>query len=453
MKQAKIGHGVKTQSAITGLYQAELVLATRVDTRSKYVLFLFLFGSEVLWSAGTSETSPHLLDWKKSNRKGASDMAVTKRDLLERVKSLVPLIRNRARESEIARRPHDEVINALIDAEVMQALVPRCYGGHELDLDIVTDTAREISRVCMSTGWVTAFYIGHNWMLTKLSERAQRDVFADKPFGLIPIQPSPNVTIKDVQGGYEISGRSSFSSGIMHADWVLIAKAGGDDARVFLVPREDVEVDDVWHMSGMSATGSNDVIVEKCFVPEYRTIPATVLFETTNSIHDNPLYRIPLLPFIFCEVMGVYVGGLEGATMAFDELTQTKVAAWSAEVLAQRQAAHINLGEAHAQARAAGILLDQQVVDTQAIADAKDFTMENRLDLKLRATYISNMCRESVNTMMSRAGTRMFDLKSPLQRFFRDINVLGTHAFLDWEVGRELYGRNRLGLPPNNPLF
>ena len=132
---------------------------------------------------------------------------------------------------------------------------------------------------------------------------------------------------------------------------------------------------------------------------------------------------------------------------------QTKVAAWSTEVMAQRQAAHINLGEAHAQTRAAGILLDQQLTDTRAIAEEKDYTLENRLDLKLRATYINNMCREGVNAMMSRAGTRMFDVESPLQRFFRDINMLGTHAFLDWEVGRELYGRHRLGLPPNNPLL
>ena len=62
VKQAKIGHGVTTQSVMAGLYQAEIVLATRVDTRSKYVLFLFFIGLEVLQSAGTLEVSSHLLD-------------------------------------------------------------------------------------------------------------------------------------------------------------------------------------------------------------------------------------------------------------------------------------------------------------------------------------------------------------------------------------------------------
>jgi len=334
----------------------------------------------------------------------------------------------------------------------MQTLVPRRFGGHELGLDTLTAVGRAISSACMSTGWVTAFYLGHNWMLTKFSEKIQLEVFADRPFALIPIQPSPNVTIKEVAGGYEISGRSNFSSGIMHADWVIIAKSGGADGRAFIVPIEDVEVDDVWHMSGMAATGSNDVIVEDLFVPAYRTLSGEALFNGTESIHDNPLYAIPLLPFIYCEVMGVYCGGLEGATAAYEELLQKKVAAWSGDVLATKQAVHVNLGDAHGRARAAGLLLDRLVADTQAIAGQRDFTLDARLDLKLRAGYIADLCREGVNAMMAHAGTRSFHIEAPLQRYFRDLNTLASHAFIDWDVTRELYGRHRLGLEPNHPL-
>jgi len=353
-------------------------------------------------------------------------MTVTKELLLERVNALLPAIAARARESEADRKPHADTIKELIDAEIMQTLVPRRFGGHELGLDTLTAVGRAISSACMSTGWVTAFYLGHNWMLTKFSEKIQLEVFADRPFALIPIQPSPNVTIKEVAGGYEISGRSNFSSGIMHADWVIIAKSGGADGRAFIVPIEDVEVDDVWHMSGMAATGSNDVIVEDLFVPAYRTLSGEALFNGTESIHDNPLYAIPLLPFIYCEVMGVYCGGLEGATAAYEELLQKKVAAWSGDVLA--------------------------VADTQAIAGQRDFTLDARLDLKLRAGYIADLCREGVNAMMAHAGTRSFHIEAPLQRYFRDLNTLASHAFIDWDVTRELYGRHRLGLEPNHPL-
>jgi hypothetical protein len=230
----------------------------------------------------------------------------------------------------------------------MQTLVPVRFGGHELGLDAIAAIVRTIASADMSTAWVTAFYIGHNWMLTKFPEPVLCEVFADRPFGLIPIQPSPTIKIVPVTGGYEISGRSNYSSGIMHADWVMIAKAGGADARAFVVPVKDVEIVDVWHMSGMSATGSNDVVVENVFVPAHRTLEGAALFNGTDSIHDNPLYSIPLLPFIYCEVMGVYCGGLAGATAAYETVMREKIARWGGAAFATKQSVHMNVGEAHA---------------------------------------------------------------------------------------------------------
>ena len=380
-------------------------------------------------------------------------MSITKEILIERVTSLLPGIAARALESEQQRKPHAESIRELIDAEILQSLVPKCFGGHELGLDTLAAIARAVASADMSLGWVTAFYIGHNWMLTKFPEQVQREVFAERPYGLIPIQPAPGISIKPVSGGYEISGRSAYSSGIMNADWVIVAKAGGPDARAFVVPVSDVEIDDVWHMSGMAATGSNDVIVDNVFVPEHRTLDAELLFGGMTSIHDNPLYSIPLLPFIYCEVMGVYCGGLDGATAAYEKLMQNKVAKWGGDVLATKQSVHMHLGEAHARNRAAGMLFERLVSDTQALAARRQFTLDDRMDLKLRAGYIGDLCRTAVNDIITRCGTSSFRTDEPLQRYFRDLNTLATHAFIDWDVSRELFGRHRFGLAPNSPLI
>jgi len=379
-------------------------------------------------------------------------MSVTKGELLERVNALLPGIAARGVESEAARKPHDDSIKELIDAGIMQLLVPKRFGGHELGLDALSEIGRAVASADMSTAWVTAFYMGHNWMLTKFPERVQREVFAERPFGLIPIQPAHGITVKSVPGGYVVNGRSNYSSGIMHADWVIIAKASGDDARGFVVPVDEVEVDDVWHMSGMSATGSNDVIVENLFVPAYRTLDGAQLFGGTSSIHENPIYSIPLLPFIYCEVMGIYCGGLDGATAAYEDLMEQKVARWGGDVLATKQSVHINLGEARARNRAADLLLRTLVADTQAIADRGGFDLDTRIDLKLRSAFLADFCRDSVNAIMARAGTSSFSKYSPLQRFFRDMNTIASHAFIDWDVTREIYGRHRLGLETTHPL-
>ena len=159
-----------------------------------------------------------------------------------------------------------------------------------------------------------------------------------------------------------------------------------------------------------------------------------------------------LLPFIYCEAVGVYVGGLRGATAAYEDLVREKVMSWSGQVLAERQDAHVDLGEAHARVRSAEILYERLVSDTIALTERRHFDLDIRMDHKLRAGTIANLCREGMNAMMAKAGTRAFRLDAPLQRYFRDLNALASHAFVDWSVSRELFGRHRLGLEPNNPL-
>ena len=381
------------------------------------------------------------------------DTRVSGDELLERVNALLPGIAARAQEAEAIRRPHDDTIRELVDADIMRMLVPKRFGGHELGLETLTAVGRALARSCMSTAWVTAFYLGHNWMLTKFPEKAQREFFADKRYTMAPIQPSPMLTVKPVAGGYEVNGRSSYSSGIMHADWVILMKSGGPDGRAFVVRKEDIEVDDVWFMSGMSGTGSNDVIAHDLFVPEHRTLDAATLFNTADSIHTNPIYHTPLLPFIYCEVMGVYIGGLEGATSAYEDIMRKKIRAHIGDKLAERQSAHINLGEAHARMQACETLMERLVADTQAAAVANAFDIEKRLELKLRTGLMVDLCRQSINEMISLSGTSAFRQDSPLQRFFRDLNILATHAFMDRQAAYELWGRHRLGFEPNSPIM
>ncbi len=377
----------------------------------------------------------------------------TKQELLERVDALLPTIRVRSAESEDQRRPHDENIQDLIDTGVIQTLVPKRFGGHELDLDAMAEIVSSVSSACMSTGWITAFYIGHNWMATKFSEKAQLEVFAERPFGLIPVQTSPTMEIKEVPGGWEISGRSNWGSGVMHADWVIVAGGiGRDDARIFLVPIEDVEVDDVWYMSGMGATGSNDILCEKTFVPAHRSLSVQEFFIGPDSIHENPLYAMPFLPFIYTEAVGVFTGGLRGATEAYETLMSEKVMSWAGHKLSERQVTHVDLGDARARSQAADVLFERLVADIMTMEEGRSYPLKQRVDLKLRAGYVANMCREGINVLMTSTGTRAFRSDSPIQRFWRDLNTLASHAFVDWQVCREQYGRHFVGLEPNHPL-
>src|SRR5690606_27871095 len=148
------------------------------------------------------------------------------------------------------------------------------YGGAELDLDTFFEVALVLGEADASHGWVMSFYIEHVWMLTQFPETFQKELFADRSYALAPAMLSPAGRAGEVDGGYRLSGRWPWGTGIMHADWVIAGALLTRGERVepvfFALPRDAVTVDDVWHVDGMCATGSNDVVIEDAFVPADR---------------------------------------------------------------------------------------------------------------------------------------------------------------------------------------
>jgi alkylation response protein AidB-like acyl-CoA dehydrogenase len=120
--------------------------------------------------------------------------------------------------------------------------------------------------------------------------------------------------------------------------------------------------------------------------------------------------------------------------------------------MSEKQHGHILLGEAHARAMIAEELVREQVRQTDTLAAGPGFELGDRLRLKAHTGFVVNLCREAVNDMAHHGGSTSYRRDAPLQRFFRDMNMLATHAFWEWDTCRELYGRDLLGLDPNHPL-
>ncbi|MYJ72216.1 MAG: hypothetical protein F4092_10690 [Rhodospirillaceae bacterium] len=307
----------------------------------------------------------------------------------------------------------------------------------------------------MSTGWIAAFYIGHNCLALRFPEAAQEEFFCDRPFGLIPITNAPTLSATRVDGGWIVSGKSAWSSGIMDADWVCLA--GKDDTSAvytFAFPIEDVEIDDVWHYAGMSGTGSNTAVVSEAFVPEHRAVsaPDFATGRLAAELYDNPLLSAPLMSFILCEVMPVYSGGLRGAADAFETIVRNRTAAYAKSPMSENPRSHIQLGEALVNASVAERLVRDLYAQVEQGIEQRSIGISERVALKAQSAFIAEHCRQAVNEMAHCAGSSNFHLDSPIQRYFRDINTLATHVFCEWDSSRELLGRDRLGLEPNHPI-
>jgi len=82
----------------------------------------------------------------------------------------------------------------------------------------------------------------------------------------------PETTARRVPGGWRISGRKLYSTGIPALKWLGVW-GRTDDAEpligTFLVPAnaEGVRIEETWDQLGMRATGSHDAILENVFIP------------------------------------------------------------------------------------------------------------------------------------------------------------------------------------------
>lgn len=382
-------------------------------------------------------------------------MAITDSQLIERAKLLAPKIRARADETERLRRVHDDTIRELAEAGILQMLVPKRWGGSEASLDTMRQVVEIISGACVSTGWISAFYIGHNVYVTRFNEKAQEELFSARGYVLMPGASSPDLSAIQVDGGWVISGRAIWGSGIMHADWVQISGRVGDGAKSFLVPVSEVKILDTWQFCGASGTGSNDYVVDQVFVPEHRSLD---LLEFNSGVtagsrlYENPLYRSPFLLLAYCTISPVVAGALRGATEEFKSIINRRVRNFTGTVVKDLQHAHVVLGEAEIRNQIAGELDESIYQYAWAILGRGEFSMTDRIAMKGRVAFLADFCRQSMNQMMNGVGASSYHVSQPIQRYWRDMNTICTHAFWDWDNAREIVGRDALSLPVQHPL-
>jgi alkylation response protein AidB-like acyl-CoA dehydrogenase len=379
--------------------------------------------------------------------------------LVERVQALAPLIEKNAERAERERKPVDEVIEALEQTGVFRAFVPKRFGGYEIDIDTFIDVGIAVSEPCTSTGWVTTFYMEHNWLLAQFPPETQQEIFGSQPYVLAPGSISPTGRAKPVEGGYRISGRWAWGTGIQHADWALlngVVEGDPPDVRLFLVPRDQVEVDPDWECQGMQGTGSNDVLADGVFVPAARSEPLIPMSQGRGSgavWHDSPRFRHPMLPFLAITAAVPAVGAGRRAVALFEERLRGRTLYGTRGRQADRPASQIRLGHASVRVDSAEALLRHAGHEVESWgARDEPCPAEEGARLRLLIAHAVAMCRDAVRDLMEASGAGAQLRSHPMQRIHRDVHTLSCHTVFDLDVGAENYGRLRLGLDPNAPV-
>src|SRR5215210_8948376 len=202
-------------------------------------------------------------------------------EALRRAREIVPTLRERAQDAEDSRMLIRENEQLLHENGLFRFHQPKAFGGMELDFVAIFDIPAEIARGCPSTAWNVGNLATHHWMLGYWEPDTQHEVWDANPDALI----ASSIALaagrgKKVDGGYQVSGRWPFSSGVDNCDWNMLAVTVYDadkavDWRLCLVPKTDYKIIDTWYAMGMVGTGSKDIEVKDVFVPQRRALELT----------------------------------------------------------------------------------------------------------------------------------------------------------------------------------
>jgi 3-hydroxy-9,10-secoandrosta-1,3,5(10)-triene-9,17-dione monooxygenase len=385
--------------------------------------------------------------------------------LMAAARELAPRIAQRAAADEKARRISDDTIREAGEAGFFRILVPKKLGGYELDWETACRVVIECGHGDGSSAWQIGFFILHNWFYLLLPEKAQEEIYGKRGYGLGPVMLAPSsVTCRKVDGGYVLSGRSRWATGINHAEWVFVAtKLSTDkpsnDAKpklyYLLVPAKDVIIHDTWNTSGMCATGSHDVEYPDVFVPEHRASDFDAGLAGNGlgfNRFEGPKYHLPtFLSMIF----GATAPQLAIARGAIDTF-HTKIKNYTSPLFGQKTIdtvpALVRLAQAKIRYDAAEqhlYSLARRMLEWNA---AGELTPERRVMIRAGCAWAANEAREVVQKVAATSGSGAYMRDQPLQRYLRDSTMMANHFYFDQDTAYEPYGRVLAGLDPNTRL-
>ncbi len=344
---------------------------------------------------------------------------------------------------------------------LMRILQPKRVGGSEAEWVTLVDVGAELARGCGSTAWNWSNWAAHHWMLALWPRECQDEVWGADPAAIVgsALMFPPGKATR-VAGGYRLSGRWPFSSGVDQSSWNMIGGiVAGDvpDMRLFMVPAGDYRIIDTWHAMGLRGTGSKDVEASDIFIPEHR---ALAIADIKGGAHPgsvaNPgaLYRIPCFAALAHMLVGIPLGIAQGAYDTFVEGLRGRVSRYSGKSLADLTAVQMRVAEAGASLDAARALLRGDCLMAQEIAERGEVPdIAAKAAWRRNGAFAAQLAQRAMDVVFKASGaTGLYDAH-PLQRSFRDFNAANAHISMVWDAQAATYGRVALGLPCDNPTL
>ena len=351
-------------------------------------------------------------------------------DLLEWARDLAPRIEALAAEIEAQRKLPEVLLEELFAQDIFRALVPQSLGGQERELPEFMAAVEVLARADASTAWCVNQGGVFATMSAWLEPEGAAEIWANERCA-IGNGPPPLGAATIVDGGFEVTGRWSFSSGCDHATWLSgIARVHDAEARMFFFPRADVNFHDTWDVRGLRGTGSHDFSVDARFVPVRWSVKVpTGAVPALAGQRPGPLFVVPIVLLFACGFAAVAVGLARAALDDALALARSKTARFSRTALKADPHVLEQVGRAETLLRAARHHLFGTVAQVWVeVLRSGSTSLEQRILLRMASTHSIRESARVVDIAYNVAGTDAIHEAASLQRRFQDMHVITQHV-------------------------
>jgi len=376
--------------------------------------------------------------------------------LLAAVEGIREVVAAGALEAERLGTLPPATVRALAGSGLLALKVPESLGGAEADPVTQIEVLEALTHIDASAGWclmVASTAVG--LPAGFLPDEAIGQILAGGRVPPAAVAILPTGTATPVDGGYRLTGRWPFASGVRHAEWLTAGAMVRRDAQdpgerhIVVIPAAAAEIHDNWQVAGLEGTGSSDFSVADCFVPAaFAWNPAT-----TAPRRGGALFRLGMPAFVAYEHVAFALGITRRALGAAALLARSKSRGLvAASPLAARAAFQARLGEGEIRLRAvrAGAIELFEAAWTTVSAGGT-LTRRQQSELRSVATYATETAVEVVTGLFRAAGGGALYRAGVLQRCLRDINAAAQHLMVS-DSAYERLGQILLGFPDVDPM-
>ena len=373
---------------------------------------------------------------------------------LARAQALGPALAAAAETAETERQLPASLQAALHEAGFFRMLRPRWLGGDGIDPLTYIAVIEEIARHDASAAWCINQATGCAMAAGYVSTEVAHEIFGGRD-AVLAWGPSPQARAVAVEGGYRVDYAGTFASGSRHATWLgahcPVQEADGTtrrdangqiEIRTMLFPKSRAVMQDVWHVLGLRGTGSDSFRVEGLLVPAEHSLVRDD--EATRRALD-PIYRMSSNMIYAAGFASVALGIARAMLDGFLDIALDKTPRGMGRRLRDSAVIQADVATSEAKWQASRSWLHACVGNIwETVQQQPRATMQQRMALRLAATYAQHEAKAVVDTIHDAAGATAIFESNPFARRFRDIHtvtqqVQGRKAFFE-EVGRFMFG-------------